>query len=121
MDIYYAAACQTDFPAPMDRSEIATRTKRMCEIVEQTIVGYEPFFDVRLLAFPNSPTLSRSIKPSRNFATVWRLQFPMSTPSPTHVSRENMVAGFRAALLSRVIRNTLTSCLIRLRLSAQTV
>ena len=24
----------------------------MCEIIEQTITGYEPFFDVRLLAFP---------------------------------------------------------------------
>ena len=52
MDNYYAAACQTDFEAPADRSEIAARTKRMCEMAEQTITGYEPFFDVRLLAFP---------------------------------------------------------------------
>jgi formamidase len=52
MDTYYAAACQTDFPAPADRSEIHIRTKRMCEMVEQTVLGYEPFFDVRLLAFP---------------------------------------------------------------------
>ncbi len=51
-DLYYAAACQTDFAAPEDRSEIAARTRRMARIVEQTIVGYEPFFDVRLLAFP---------------------------------------------------------------------
>ncbi|MEM7053284.1 MAG: nitrilase-related carbon-nitrogen hydrolase [Pseudomonadota bacterium] len=50
--MYYAAACQTDFPAPTHRDEIADRTRRMCEIIEQTIVGYEPFFDVRLLAFP---------------------------------------------------------------------
>ena len=50
--LYYAAACQTDFPAPADRAEIADRTRRMCAIVEQTITGYEPFFDVRLLAFP---------------------------------------------------------------------
>ncbi|MEZ5455043.1 MAG: nitrilase-related carbon-nitrogen hydrolase [Lysobacteraceae bacterium] len=50
--MYYAAACQTDFPAPRHRSEIALRTERMIEIIEQTIVGYEPFFDVRLLAFP---------------------------------------------------------------------
>ena len=50
--MYYAAACQTDFPCPRDRSEIAERTQRMCAIIEQTIVGYEPFFDVRLLAFP---------------------------------------------------------------------
>jgi predicted amidohydrolase len=50
--MYYAAACQTDFPCPRDRSEIAERTRRMCALIEQTIVGYEPFFDVRLLAFP---------------------------------------------------------------------
>ena len=51
-DLYYAAACQTDFPAPADRGEIALRTRRMAEMIEQTITGYEPFFDVRLLAFP---------------------------------------------------------------------
>lgn len=51
-DLYYAAACQTDFPSPGKRNEIGDRTRRMCEIIEQTIVGYEPFFDVRLLAFP---------------------------------------------------------------------
>ena len=49
---YYAAACQTDFACPANRDEIAARTQRMCEIIEQTIVGYEPFFDVRLLVFP---------------------------------------------------------------------
>ncbi|NNF66089.1 MAG: nitrilase [Gammaproteobacteria bacterium] len=51
-NLYYAAACQTDFPAPTERSEIGERTKRMAQIVEQTITGYEPFFDVRLLVFP---------------------------------------------------------------------
>jgi formamidase len=51
-DLYYAAACQTDFPCPRTRDEIAERTRRMCDMVEQTITGYEPFFDVRLLAFP---------------------------------------------------------------------
>ncbi len=52
MDLYYAAACQTDFAAPTSRDEIATRTERMAELVKHTITGYEPFFDVRLLAFP---------------------------------------------------------------------
>jgi predicted amidohydrolase len=50
--IYYAAACQTDFMCPKNRNEIQSRTKRMCEIAKQTIIGYEPFYDVRLLAFP---------------------------------------------------------------------
>jgi len=49
---YYAAACQTDFVCPATREEIGERTSRMCTLAEQTIVGYEPFYDVRLLAFP---------------------------------------------------------------------
>jgi predicted amidohydrolase len=50
--MYYAAACQTDFPAPRHRDEIAARARRMAEIIEQTVIGYRPFFDVKLLAFP---------------------------------------------------------------------
>ena len=50
--LYYAAACQTAFDGPTTREAIADRTKRMCDMAEQTIVGYEPFHDVRLLAFP---------------------------------------------------------------------
>ena len=50
--MYYAAACQTDFPAPTSRSQIAERTRRMIQMAEQAVTGYEPFFDVRLLAFP---------------------------------------------------------------------
>lgn len=51
-DLFYAAACQTDFDSPSDRNQIADRTRRMAQIIEQTIIGYEPFFDVRLLSFP---------------------------------------------------------------------
>jgi predicted amidohydrolase len=49
---YYAAACQTAFACPTSREEITERVQRMSSIVEHTIVGYEPFFDVRLLVFP---------------------------------------------------------------------
>lgn len=49
---YYAAACQTDFACPASRDEIAERTSHMCKMAEQAITGYEPFHDVRLLAFP---------------------------------------------------------------------
>lgn len=52
MSVYYAAACQTNFPAPEHRDEIADRVRRMGEIIDQTVIGYEPFFDVRLLVFP---------------------------------------------------------------------
>lgn len=51
-NLYYAAACQTAFSCPAKREEIALRTKRMCDIAENTIIGYEPFHDVRLLVFP---------------------------------------------------------------------
>ena len=50
--IYYAAACQTDFPCPVDRNEIADRTRRMCTMARNAVLGYEPFFDVRLITFP---------------------------------------------------------------------
>jgi len=51
-ETYYAAAVQTDFACPTDRDEIGARTRRMVEMVKQTIVGYEPFFPVRLFVFP---------------------------------------------------------------------
>jgi len=49
---YYAATIQTDFPAPQSRSEIANRCEAMCTLIEQTVIGYEPFFDVRLFVLP---------------------------------------------------------------------
>jgi predicted amidohydrolase len=49
---YAAAACQTDFPCPRSRSEIASRVDRMLEMVDGAVLGYEPFFPVRLVAFP---------------------------------------------------------------------
>jgi formamidase len=49
---YAAAACQTNFPCPRSRSEIAGRVERMLEMVDCAVLGYEPFFPVRLIAFP---------------------------------------------------------------------
>ena len=49
---YYAATIQTDFPAPQSRSEIQARCDAMCKMIEQTVLGYEPFFDVRLFVLP---------------------------------------------------------------------
>jgi predicted amidohydrolase len=49
---YHAAAIQTAFDNPRTRAEIGERVRRMCAMAEQTVGGYEPFFDVRLLAFP---------------------------------------------------------------------
>ncbi|RIK83897.1 MAG: nitrilase [Planctomycetota bacterium] len=51
-DRYYAAACQFDLPNPTSRDQIAERVSRVLAVVEQAVQGYAPFFDVRLLAFP---------------------------------------------------------------------
>ncbi|MDZ7749286.1 MAG: nitrilase-related carbon-nitrogen hydrolase [Halofilum sp. (in: g-proteobacteria)] len=48
----YAAACQTDFPAAETRDEIPDRVRRMRQMIDQAVIGYEPFFDVRLVVFP---------------------------------------------------------------------
>ena len=49
---YYAAACQVDSPNPATRSGIAERVRRMLAMVDYAAVGYAPFFDVRLVVFP---------------------------------------------------------------------
>ena len=49
---YLAAACQLDQPNPTHRNEIAARTSHMLTMAERAIVGYRPFGDVRLIAFP---------------------------------------------------------------------
>jgi len=49
---YAAAACQIDMPNPTTRGQIAPRVRRMLELVDQAVGGYEPFFDVKLLVFP---------------------------------------------------------------------
>jgi len=52
MDRYYAAACQLDMPNPLHRDEIRRRVDRMREMIDHAVIGYEPFFDVRLVVFP---------------------------------------------------------------------
>src|SRR4051794_27099318 len=49
---YLTAACQTDFPNPADRGAIPDRVSRMLAMVDRAVVGYRPFGDVRLVAFP---------------------------------------------------------------------
>ena len=39
-------------PNPTRRDEIGKRVEKMLEMVDQAVVGYEPFFDVRLVVFP---------------------------------------------------------------------
>ena len=49
---YAVAACQTDFPCPKTRDEIVGRVDRMLEMVDSAVLGYRPFFPVRLVVFP---------------------------------------------------------------------
>src|SRR5207249_11998180 len=49
---YLAAACQTDFPNPRDRTGIADHTGHMLGMIDRAVLGYAPFGDVRLVAFP---------------------------------------------------------------------
>jgi predicted amidohydrolase len=39
-------------PNPTHRGEIARRAERMLDMIDQAVGGYEPFFDVRLVVFP---------------------------------------------------------------------
>jgi predicted amidohydrolase len=62
---FYAACCQTDFPAPRSRQEISTRVDRMIEMIDGAVLGYEPFFPVRLVVFPefaHSPPIYFSVR-----------------------------------------------------------
>jgi len=52
IDRYYAAACQTDLPCPLHRSELPARVGYLLGMIDQAVVGYEPFFDVKLVVFP---------------------------------------------------------------------
>ena len=49
---YYAAACQTDLPCPKTRDELPERVERLIGMVDAAVVGYRPFFDVKLVVFP---------------------------------------------------------------------
>jgi predicted amidohydrolase len=49
---YYAAAIQTDLPCPRTRDEIPGRVASMLALIDQAVVGYGPFFDVKLAVFP---------------------------------------------------------------------
>jgi predicted amidohydrolase len=49
---YYAAACQTDLPNPRDRAGIKAQVDHMLAMIDRAVLGYAPFFPVRLVVFP---------------------------------------------------------------------
>ena len=52
MNRYYAACCQTDLPCPRDRRSLPDRVTFLLGMIDRAVVGYRPFFDVRLVVFP---------------------------------------------------------------------
>ncbi|MGE3820709.1 MAG: nitrilase-related carbon-nitrogen hydrolase [Isosphaeraceae bacterium] len=51
-DRYHAAACQTDLPCPRHRRELPDRVSALLGMIDRVVLGYEPFFDVKLVVFP---------------------------------------------------------------------
>lgn len=52
MTRFYAACCQTDLPCPRSRDELPERVTHLLRMVDYAVVGYRPFFDVKLVVFP---------------------------------------------------------------------
>ena len=61
----YLAAIQTDLPNPADSSSLPGRVTKLLEMIDHAVVGYAPFGDVRLVAFPE-------FAPPRRFTRLWR-------------------------------------------------
>ncbi len=49
---YAAAACQTDLPNPVDRTQMRANTDRMLAMIDDALLGAKPFLPVRLVVFP---------------------------------------------------------------------
>ena len=49
---YSVAACQTDLPNPIERSQMRGNTDRMLSMVQSAVDGSAPFLPVRLVVFP---------------------------------------------------------------------
>ncbi len=79
---YAVAACQTDFPCPTDRREIASRVDRMLAMIDGAVLGYRPLFPVRLVVFPEFAHAAPI------YATVGELREKLAVPVPNeHVDR----------------------------------
>lgn len=49
---YSVAACQTDFPNPIERKQMRANTERMLSMIDSAVTGAAPFLPVRLVVFP---------------------------------------------------------------------
>ncbi|HKY20603.1 MAG TPA: nitrilase-related carbon-nitrogen hydrolase [Vicinamibacterales bacterium] len=79
---YAAAACQTDLPNPIDRSQMRRSTDRIIELVQCAVDGSKPFLPVRLIAFPEFAHAAPV------YATVAELRDRLAVPIPNeHTDR----------------------------------
>jgi formamidase len=79
---YAAAACQTDFANPLDRSQMRANTDRMLAMIDAAVTGSAPFLPVRLVAFPEFAHAAPV------FATVQELLARLAVPIPNeHTDR----------------------------------
>src|SRR3974377_76869 len=87
LERYYAACCQTDFPCPASRDEIPSRVDRMLEMLDSVVLGYAPYFPVRLVVFPefaHTPPV---------YSTVAELEDRLAVPIPNeHTERYRLRA-----------------------------
>jgi formamidase len=49
---YYAAACQTDLPNPLNRADMRRNTARILQMIDHAVIGYAPLLPVKLIVFP---------------------------------------------------------------------
>ena len=88
---YYAACCQTDFPSPKTQAEISSRVDRMLEMIDSAVLGYDPFFPVRLVVFPEfaqTPPVYFTVEELRErLACRFRTSIPTDTLPGTPVPR----------------------------------
>ncbi len=79
---YAAAACQTDLPNPIDRTEMRANTERMVSMMQSAVDGSAPFLPVRLIVFPEFAHAAPI------FATVDELRRKLALPIPNeHTER----------------------------------
>ena len=79
---YSAAACQTDFANPLDRSHMAANTDRMLAMIDAAVAGAAPFLPVRLVVFPEFAHAAPI------YPTVEQLRQHLAVPIPNeHTAR----------------------------------
>src|SRR6516162_15711 len=84
---YLAAACQTDFANPPDRSGIPAHVNHMLAMIDRAVVGYKPFGDVRLVVFPEFSHAAPI------YPTVEELRDRLAVPIPNeHIDRYHRAA-----------------------------